>query len=98
MNDDQELIFLVQYFTEPDYEGNYMMLGAFHNREEAERIALAAVELPGFRDFPQGMEVVEVLVGHPQWTEGFDAVPIEGKCVFTRRLRSILERMFRKPV
>ena len=55
----------------PDRRDTELHIGIYPTREDA----VAAIETlkgkPGFRDYPQGFQIHEVVLGHTGWPHGF---------------------------
>lgn len=46
-------------------------LGIYSTREKAEQALRRASQLPGFRDSPERLEIVEAEIDEDRWTTGF---------------------------
>ena len=58
-----------------DGEDEPLLLGVFSSEEKALAWQRDAVELPGFRDWPDRFELSPYTVDEREWTTGFETVP-----------------------
>jgi hypothetical protein len=73
MNDQFQKVFIVQHEYERNGCDHFKHIGVFFNRDEAETAVDKLRNLPGFKSWPNGFEISEVIVGEYGWKEGFGA-------------------------
>ena len=67
-----QLVYLLWHTHElEDGESDEKLLGVYSTEERAMRRIASAVEMPGFRESPDGFQVARYEVDHDQWAEGF---------------------------
>lgn len=68
---------LTHQFPDPDEDGfdRYFELGLFSARSRAESAVEQLRRKPGFRDYPDGFTIDEMLVDQICWEEGFISDP-----------------------
>lgn len=66
-----DLVFILWHSHEIDSETDTKLIGVYKTREDAEATRNRLGSQPGFRDYPEGFEVHEYVLGRDGWTEGF---------------------------
>ncbi|MEU0966882.1 hypothetical protein ABZ357_16205 [Streptomyces sp. NPDC005917] len=61
---------LIHLHDFPDGSADFKLLGVFSSEDKAARAEAAGAELPGFRDFPDGFQVVRVEVDATRALQG----------------------------
>jgi hypothetical protein len=69
----QELqeVYLLWHMHDLDGESNDKLLGVYSTEEKATSRIASARKLPGFREAPDGFEVVRYDVDRDEWAEGY---------------------------
>lgn len=68
-------VFTLWYEREySDRDDTELQIGIYATREEAEAAIPSLLDKPGFRDFPEGLNIYEVRLGETGWQDGFVTV------------------------
>jgi hypothetical protein len=65
------------YGDEDEEEDNRKLIGIFSDREKAVEAQKAVADQPGFRDYPEGFEIVEHRLDLLGWRAGFVSIPYD---------------------
>lgn len=72
------VVFLLEHRKHPDADEEPKLIGVFSSHVAAERARDPLFTEPGFRDYPEGFSISEIIVDMIQWSGGFfsgDKVP-----------------------
>ncbi|HTM81882.1 DUF7336 domain-containing protein [Asticcacaulis sp.] len=67
-------VYLLHHIRTIEDHEDVKLLGVFSSRELAERAKERALNLPGFKDSPDGFSVDKYLVDRMGWTAGYRTV------------------------
>lgn len=64
-------VFVLHHTYGPDEEESNKLLGVFNSRAKAEKARAGYLNLPGFKDYPDGYSISPYTVDRRHWVEGF---------------------------
>jgi hypothetical protein len=68
-------VFLLWHVRElPDGEEDSKLIGVYSSRQAADAARDRAVQLPGFRDLPDGFTIDSYEIDRDEWREGYGTV------------------------
>lgn len=63
-----------------------ILVGIYSTREKAEAAFADVIKREGFRDFPEALQILDILLDETLWSEGFiTVVPGTGEIISPRR-------------
>jgi len=71
-----EVFLLWHTHVDPELPGgeDSKLLGVYSNFDNALSAQNESAKLPGFKDFPEGFEIVSYTLDKREWTEGFSTI------------------------
>jgi hypothetical protein len=63
--------FLLWHSHTIEDDDNEILIGVYASSKDAEAAIQRVKDQPGFRDYPEGFEIAEYIIGKDHWSEGF---------------------------